>query len=378
MLTTILVFLIVLSVLVLVHEFGHFITARRFGVGAEEFGLGFPPRLAGFYKSKAGKWRWVWGKREVTDARDTVYSLNWIPLGGFVRITGEDGESQDDPQSFAKKPIWQRTLILSAGVIMNVILAFALLSASLMIGAPQMVSDGAAPRGGIVSEPRVLVLQVLPHTPAERANIKAGDEIASINGRTFRTVDEIRSFVGDKAGQSLTYSIGHNGQLSSQVIVPEKAAGDDRATIGVSLAEIAKVRFPWYQALYEGVKLTGVYIVATVLGLYNLVVQLVSGHGVSADVAGPVGIAAMTGEVLNIGFSYLLQFAATLSISLAVINFLPFPALDGGRVLFLIIEKFKGRPVKAKTEAIIHNIGFLLLLALIALVTYRDIHRLLT
>lgn len=376
MIISIIVFLVVLSVLVLVHEFGHFIMARRFGVGAEEFGLGFPPRLAGFYKSKEGKWRWVWGKREVTDARDTVYSLNWIPLGGFVRITGENGDEANSPDSFARKPLWQRAWILSAGVIMNVILAAVILSIALAIGAPQTISDAANARGAIVSEPKVLVLQVFPGTPAERAGLSAGDEIVSVNGQPLRSIAAIQSFVADKAGETLSYEVRHNSTVGRRDIVPEKVSGEERATIGISLAEMANVRFPWYRAIYEGVKLTGVYIWATILGFVNLLVQLFSGKGISADVAGPVGIAAMTGQVLDIGFSFLLQFTATLSISLAVINFLPIPALDGGRVLFLIIEKIKGRPVNAKTEAIIHNIGFLFLIALIVLVTFRDVRRL--
>ncbi len=377
MLITIIVFLVVLSVLVLVHEFGHFMMARRFGVGAEEFGLGFPPRLAGFYKTKEGKWRWVWGKREVTDARDTVYSLNWIPLGGFVRITGEDGGSADDPKNFAKRPIWQRAWILSAGVLMNVILAAVLLSAALMIGTPQPLDGTTQPAGAIVGQPRTLILEVFPDTAASRAGLKPGDEIISINNQSFESIDALRAYVGNKAGQTMRYEISHGSTTETKEIIPAQAAGEDRATIGVSLSQVVSVRYPWYQAIYQGIKLTGTYILATILGFVHLIVQLVSGHGVSADVAGPVGIAAMTGQVLDIGFSYLLLFAATLSISLAVINFLPFPALDGGRVLFLIIEKIKGRPVKASTEAIIHNIGFLLLIGLIILVTFRDVRRLL-
>lgn len=375
-LITILVFLAVLSVLVFVHELGHFLVSRRFGAKAEEFGLGFPPRLAGFYKNISGKWKTIVGSRDVSDAADTIYSLNWIPLGGFVKIKGEDGAGKNESDSFAAKPIWQRALILSAGVIMNVILAFILLTVTLSIGATTSINGAQLPADAIVSNARVIITGVEKDTPAASAGLKSGDEILAISGRSLKTVKEIRDFVGDKQGQSLNYEIKRGKDDFTKAISPVRLAGADRAAIGVSLDVLAAVRLPWYRAIPEGAKMTVDYTWLTAKGIFSLIVGIFQGHGISKDIAGPVGIAAMTGEYLDIGFVYLLQFAALLSISLAVINFVPFPALDGGRILFLIIEKIKGRPVKATTEAIIHNIGFLLLIVLILMVTFRDVKRL--
>jgi regulator of sigma E protease len=376
MIITIIIFFVLLSILVLVHEFGHFWTARRFGVGAEEFGLGFPPRLFGWYRNSAGKGIFFWGNREIKDCPTTVYSFNLIPIGGFVKIKGENGDDPNDPSSFANKTLGKRALILSAGVIMNIILAAAIIIGGLTAGLPQSIDEGALPKGAIVSERRVQIMQVLPNSPAEAAGLKTGDAILLINDQAFATYGEVQNYVGDKAGQSLTYVIGRGAEQLTKEIVPQKLEGSDRSGIGVSIAETGIVRLPWYRAIGEGIKLTGLMIWAIIIGLISIIGQLFSGQNVSADVVGPVGIAALTGQMADLGFAYLAQFAAILSLHLAIINFLPFPALDGGRVLFLLIEKFKGSPVRQKTEAIIHNIGFLVLIGLIILVTFKDIIKL--
>jgi regulator of sigma E protease len=376
MLITIIIFFVLLSVLVLVHEFGHFITARRFGVGAEEFGLGFPPRLFGWYRNSAGKGVFIWGNKEVTDAPGTVYSFNLIPIGGFVKIKGENGDEKSDPTSFATKSLGKRTLILSAGVIMNVILAAVIISAGLMAGLPQALDDSSLPQGVTISDRHIQVMQVIPKTPAEAAGLQAGDVIVSINNRQFATYADLQNFVADKAGQKLSYQISRGDESMNKEITPQLMSETNKAGIGISIAETGIVRYPWYRAIVEGVKTTGFLLWAIIVGLATLVAQLFSGHSVSAQVVGPVGIAALTGQMAQLGFAYLAQFAALLSLHLAVINFLPFPALDGGRVLFLLIEKFKGTPVRQKTEAIIHNVGFMILIALVIVVTLKDIIKL--
>lgn len=372
MLLTIIVFILILGILVFVHELGHFLAARRFGTAADEFGLGFPPRLFGFYKSTGGNWKWKWGRGEVTDAADTVYSLNVVPLGGFVKIRGENGEDRSDQKSFANKPIWQRTIMLAAGVLMNILLAAVLFSIILGVGADQSI-DGVDVNGAHVSDRRIQVLSVSESSPAAEAELQAGDRIVGINGQSFATVEEMQNFVGNKAGESLAYTIQRDGTEITKDITPITLSETNRGGIGIAISEMAFVRFPWYLAVVEGIKTTGLFLWLIIAGFYQLIVKLVSGVSVSAEVAGPVGIAVLTGQVVELGFMYIVQFAALLSLNLAVINILPIPALDGGRILFLLIEKIKGRPIKQQTEALIHNIGFALLIALVILVTFKDI-----
>lgn len=374
MLTTIIIFIIVLGLLVFVHELGHFWAARKFGIRADEFGFGFPPRLAGYYKTTAGKWRLVWGNREVDDAQDTVYSLNWLPLGGFVKIKGEQGDSKDAPDSFSSKPIWQRIVVLAAGVTMNILTAAVLLSVAFWVGLPQLVES--IPAGARVSDRMIQVVEVLPDTPAAEAGITPGDAIVSIDGLTFATYQEIQEYTSTHAGEPLTYVLRRGNDTATVTAVPAAIEGTDRAGIGIAIAETAMVRYPWYRAIIEGVVRTVELLVFIVVAFVGILKSLVTGAGTGVDVAGPVGIATMTGEVARLGFAYLLQFTALLSLNLAIVNILPFPALDGGRIVFLTIEKLRGAPVPEKYEALVHQAGFILLILLVLLVTYRDIAQL--
>ena len=371
MLLTIITFILVLSLLVFVHELGHFLTARRFGIRAEEFGFGFPPRACGLYKNDQGKWKFVWGAKEVCDCPTTVYSLNWIPMGGFVKIKGENGEFETDTDSFSGKKIWQRAIVLSAGVSMNVILAIVLISFGLMIGMPQDL-EALAP-GAKVESRQIQVIYVLDNTPANKAGLVVGDSIISINGRAFQSYLELQKYVDDNTGKNLTYQIKHEGETKDYQITPELMKETGKGGIGVALVETGIVRYPWYRAVWQGAKTTFELIGLIFTAFYELFKSLIMGKGVTAEVAGPVGIASLTGQAARMGFIYLLQFAALLSLNLAIINFLPFPALDGGRVLFLIIEKIKGSPVKREAETVIHNIGFALLMVLVTVVTFRDV-----
>ena len=372
---TLIVFILVLSVLVFVHEFGHFWVARRFGVKAEEFGFGFPPRAVGIYKTDQGRWQIVKGNKEVKDAVGTVYSLNWIPLGGFVKIKGEDGGQADEEDSFGHKKIWQRILILSAGVLMNVFLTVGLLSVGYMIGLPQSL-DSSLPASAQVKEVKIQVMEVLPSSPAARAGLKPRDVILSINGQTFSTVEQMLAFLKDKADRPLVYKIKRADKIIEAKITPEVLKPSQTVGIGVSVLAVGKVKYPWYEAIWRGFTSTLALLSMIVVAFWHLLVGLVKGQGVGADLAGPVGIAQLTGQAARMGFVYLLQFSALLSANLAVINFVPIPALDGGRVMFLILEKIKGRPMKQELEAVIHNIFFVLLILLILIITYRDIIRL--
>lgn len=385
MLLTIVVFVLVLSILVFAHELGHFFTARRFGVKAEEFGFGFPPRALGFYKNKHGKWRFIYGNKSVESleknedaslhpaAKSTVYSLNWLPLGGFVKIKGENGEGENDQDSFAYQKIWKRIIILAAGVFMNVVLAWFLFSVGYIIGLPQ--STDTVGKNAIVSEPQVMIASVLPNSPAMAAGLKEGDAVLRINNEGVGSDKALIEAVAKNNGKETSILIKREGSEQTIVVTPVAKDGS-RATIGVAIFSAGLVRYPFFSAFIEGAKTTGWMIKEIVVAFGSLFADLFQGNKVGDQFAGPVGIATITGQAARLGFSYLLQFIALLSLNLAVINILPLPALDGGRILFLLIEKVKGKPVKREVEAVIHNIGFLLLITLIIFITYKDIIKL--
>lgn len=382
---TILIFLLVLSVLVLVHELGHFVSAKIFKIRVDEFGLGFPPRGIGWYKNAFGKWLKVRGTKSFEELSEseaenlrpkkgtTIYSLNWLPLGGFVKIKGENGDDSQDGDSFASKKIWKRAIVLVAGVVMNIVLAWFLFSIGYMLGMPQTTEDLGP--GAIVSNQAVSVSGVMADSPAEKAGIKAGDQIISAAGIKINTDTTLQEIIADKGGEEVeVILINTNNEEILVKIVPEVSG--DRTIIGVNIYSSAKVRYPFFNALIEGVKTTGWILKEIVVSFVNLFKDLFSGVSVGDQFAGPIGIANITGQAAKLGFVYLLQFMALLSLNLAIINVLPFPALDGGRLLFLLIEKLKGKPVKKEIENMLNNIGFILLMILILFITVKDVIKL--
>ncbi len=386
MLLTIVIFVLVLSILVFVHELGHFFTARRFGVKAEEFGFGFPPRILGFYRNNSGKWKKVLGTRSIESLnnldneedrpakKSTVYSLNWLPIGGFVKIKGENGNGANETDSFATKKIRQRAIILSAGVIMNVVLAWVIFSGGYLIGLPQATENLA--KNAIVSEQQLIVAQVVSDSPAAMAGLQTNDIILSVDGETMVRQEDLQDLANSSVNQELNILINRNGTEEVLAVTPTFNEDSNRGEIGVAVIAGGLVRYPFFTAVWEGLKTTGWMLKEIVLLFISLIVGIFTGSGISGDVAGPVGIANFTGQMARLGLVYLMQFTAFLSLNLAVLNFLPFPGLDGGRVLFLLIEKIKGKPVRQDVEALIHNSGFILLIVIVLLVTYRDIIRL--
>ena len=369
MITTIIIFILVLSVLVLAHEFGHFYSARKFGVKSEEFGLGFPPRAIGFYKNSTGKWKRLLGNKDsetLEDEKkpaDTIYSLNWLPIGGFVKIKGENGDSRDEKDSFGSKKIWKRAIILAAGVFMNIVLAFVLFSLCFMIGAPQSVDTGG----------HIQISETIKNSPAASAGVLSGDTIAAVDGQKLAKLEDVQNYISSRGDKEITLDLIRNKQSVTIKVKPELK--DGKGIIGVGLDQLDTVRYSFFKSIWEGLKHTAILLWLIIVAFFGLIKNLIMGAGAGDAVGGPIRIAQMTGEVARFGIVNLLNFTAILSLNLAVINFLPFPALDGGRILFLIIEKIKGKPVKREIEAIIHNIGFLILIALIVLVTYKDIAR---
>lgn len=397
MLVTLIIFIAILALLVLVHEFGHFAAARQSGVKVDEFGFGFPPRIFGMQVLKRERlekvaetevdivkpvrqWRFVWGSGShlAKDGEDwggagTIYSLNWIPLGGFVKIKGEDGGQLEDPDSFGRKSIFRRALILAAGVLMNFILAGVLLGIGFGIGLPQSLDQ--ITWGAKVKDSKVEIMSVLEKTPAALAGVQAGDEIIQADQLSGVKLSLLRDYLDAKKGQSVKFIFKRGDQLIEKAIAPLEMSETKKGGIGVALLETGIVSYPWYLAIYKGFEAMVFFAWEVVKALWFLLAGLVRGAAVSENLSGPVGIAVLTGRVARLGFVYLLQFTALLSVNLAVLNFLPFPALDGGRILFLIIEKFRGRPVKQRVEQITHTVGFALLMALVVMVTYRDVIR---
>ncbi len=371
MFITLITFIIILGVLILVHELGHFFTARMFKVKAEEFGLGYPPRIFGWVKDNNNQWKFIKPKDKAEDYRHTVWSLNWFPIGGFVKIKGEDANDLKKPDSFASRPIWQRFIMLFSGVFMNFVLCFVLLTIGFMSGIPTMVDDRPDPALNATNQ-RVQIISITPDSPAEQSQLQVGDTILAIDGQSVLSIKDVQHQTSSNKDNSLEFVISRGDQQFTIPITPTSLSPDEPAMIGAGLVKTAIVKYSIFQAIYKGAESTVGLTLAILQAFGKIIKDLVVGADIEAEVAGPVGIAVLTGQVVKLGWIYILQFAALLSINLGIINLLPIPALDGGRILFLAIEKIKGRPVKQKLEAAIHQVGFILLMGLIILVTFKD------
>jgi len=349
--------------LLVCHEFGHFIIAKRFGVKVEEFGIGYPPRL--------------FGKR----FGETLYSLNLLPFGAFVRIPGEDGseKSLEDPRSFMRQSVWKRMLILLGGVVSFWIMSAVLLSFAFAMGTPQAISDDE-----IVSGPaKVQVLAVAPNSPAQEAGLRSGDAILQMSVFDIQfpitKVKDIQEFTETYKGQQVALTIERGNDVFNVSLTPRAEHPSDEGSIGITLARTAQKSYPWWQAPLKGIEATINITGAVIVGWAKVIANLVSGQGLPKGVqfVGPVGIGSMVAQAAQAGFSYFLQFMAMISIYLAVFNILPIPSLDGGKLVFLTIEKIKGKPVSPKIEQGITVAVFGTLIILMIIVTAKDISRLL-
>ncbi len=339
-------FLIVIVVLVLAHEFGHFITAKASRVRVEEFGLGFPPRLLSVR----------WG--------ETRYSLNAIPLGGFVKMAGEE-----DPKvlrSLANKSIGIRLLVLSAGSVMNLLLPILLFSIAFMIPQPMQIGQ-------------VMIEEVDPDSPAARAGIESGDTVLSVNGKAVNNLGDLHRYIQLNLGKKITILVKHSDSTTENVqVIPRWKPPEGRGAIGIVVTTanpiIVSQSEPFWRAIPQGASAC----IETFILFKNGIISMIIGTTPVA-VTGPVGIAQMTGEVAKAGINPLLEFAAFLSINLAIINLFPLPALDGGRIAFVLLEWVRrGKRISPKIEGLIHAIGFALLMAAFLAITYQDITRIMS
>lgn len=396
---TVVLFLFILSCLVLIHEFGHFIIARRAGMKVYEFGWGFPPRAFGVYRDPVTKkFVWVFGKnkketrnqKQETDLLNTVggsekpeefpttlYSVNWLPLGGFVKIKGENGEEASQPDSFGYYRTGRKLMVLLAGVIMNFLFAAVILGAGFMIGLPADVTGLEDKQAIIVQEPAVMVQQVEADSPAARVGLRFGDKIIRINDTVITNSGQMAQYVREHTGQELKVVTVRNNEELNFTVTPAELKINETPRLGVVLADAGLIRYPWYVAMYKGFVAAAFGLVNIFAAFYFLIKNLIMGNGLALAVSGPVGIAVVIGESARLGLNYLINVTAMISLSLAVINVLPIPALDGGRALFVAIEGIFGKKVPMKYEQIAHTIGFVLLMLLIVVVTWRDIARLL-
>jgi len=375
MLIIVVLFLVILSVLVFVHEAGHFMMARKFGMRVDEFGFGFPPRAIGISKDKkTGKWKIVGRKTDILP--QTIYSINWIPLGGFVRIKGEDGAGRNTKDSFASKSGWARIVVLSAGVMMNFLLAWLIFSVVFMMGAPQAMNTDEQVSG----DTKVQVGLVLPQTPAEEMGLRVGDSIVGVHieeNKWLKTksITDVQEYIQENKGEEIRLLIERGDDQVSLSGVPRTEYPEGEGSLGIELVRTSIVSFPWYEAIWKGLTTT-LMLIGAILGAFvGLIKTLFTTGSTPADIAGPVGIAFYTKQVADLGLVYILQFAGILSVNLGIINILPIPALDGGRVVFVVIEMIKGSPVSQKFEQMTHTVGFILLILLMFVVTFFDVIR---
>jgi regulator of sigma E protease len=343
-LVAIIAFILILGLVVLVHELGHFITAKKAGVQVQEFGIGFPPRLLAFKRG------------------ETTYSLNLIPLGGFTKMLGEEDPSH--PRSLAGKSIRARLLVLSAGSIMNILLPILLLSVAFMI--PRQVVAGGD----------VKVIGVERPSPAAEAGIQENDIILTANGYEISNFDEFHQIIesADHDAQPVAMVLQRPDDSEVNVTVNPPYLPDARIGVTMQLVNpyYETESYPIWQAIPEGFRQTWNIITLTIKGFVNII----TGQA-GAEVVGPIGIAQATGEVARLGIASLLMWAAILSCCIGIMNLLPIPMLDGGRIFFVLLEWIRrGKRISPERERLAHLVGFVCLMTLVVVISYFDLSRL--
>jgi regulator of sigma E protease len=408
-----------LSLTILVHEAGHFLAAKLSGIRVLEFGFGFPPRLLGAVRQRervvecesveesvqettvdtaqgevveivhevhevdevvpTTRWVFSWGKPQVAAAermwRDglTVYSVNWLPFGGFVRLYGEDGAPEKNAQgesvkrgrAFSLATFPRKAFTMLAGVTMNIVFGWLLFTVVFMAGTPEhlMIADAA------------------PESPAAVAGLAAGDVIvrAEVNGEVLTdpiAIDAFVSLTKATVGKPMALSVQRGSDVYSVTLTGRENPPAGEGALGVGLNEIGTARLPFFSALWEGVLTTGRMLGAVVAGFYGIVTGLFVRPEVLQSVSGPVGIVDAAVQTGSLGIIYIFQFMALVSLNLAVLNLVPFPALDGGRFLMLAFERIFHREFPRRFQTVVNSVGFAALILLMIFVTVQDVGRL--
>jgi regulator of sigma E protease len=356
MILSILLFIIVIAVLVFVHELGHFLVAKWSGIRVDEFAIGFPPT--------------IWSKQ----VGETKYSLNVIPFGGYVKIHGENPDEEsisgtDSGRSMVNKPKYIQALVLIAGIAFNIIFAWILISISLSTGLPTSINENTNSK--YIINPQVMVLDTLKDSPAEKAGLQKGDILIG-----EKSITDVQDMIRGSDGAELQFVVLRGEETLNIYAAPTKADENAPYTIGISMDEVGTYKVPFYIAPIEGAKLTISSMKAITIGLAGFLGRIFVGQPDFSQVTGPIGIVSLVGTASSFGLVYLLGFVALISLNLAIINLIPFPALDGGRLLFVLIEALKGSRIKPEIANSVNAIGFGLLILLMLVVTYKDIIRL--
>ena len=358
-------FIVIIVALIVVHEFGHFILAKLLGIRVDEFGIGFPPKLFGF---KYG---------------ETEYTINLIPFGGFVKIFGEDPDEEsiggpDSDRSFVNKPKWAQAVVLVAGVAFNTIFAWMLFVLVFMVGMPTSTQGFEQ---DVVQNAELTIIDVLEESPADQAGLEAGDVITHVESvgvvAEELTSDSVTAFIQEHGELPISVTYKRGGDTQTVEVMPVFNTEAQAPVVGVYMDTIGTVQLGLVGALGAGTLMTGDMIAAISVGLYDFFKQIALGTADFGSVAGPVGIVGLVGDASALGIVYVLNFIAIISLHLAILNLVPFPALDGGRLLFVLIEKIKGSPISPRIANMVNGVGFLLLLLLMLVITYNDILRLL-
>ena len=368
---TALIFLLVLAVLIFVHELGHFLAARACGIRVDAFKIGFGPKV------------FSWKRGE------TEYGLNLIPFGGYVKIFGENPDEEntsgaDASRSMVNKARWKQVMVLAAGVCFNFIFAWVLYIVIFAFGVTA-TTDGFEKYSADFSNQRIMVTYVASGSPAEKAHIQIGDTILAVApyGAVVPTstmqrlsVDAIQNTIASQGSSTIQFTYGRHGMAQSVSVIPAQGIVSGKYAIGIGMDDVGDLRLPFFTAIKEGFLYTGDMISQTVQGLYGFIADAFHGKSDLADISGPVGIAGIVGSAAQRGFSSLLMITALISINLGVVNLIPFPALDGGRILFVCIEGIIRRRISSKFVNTVNVIGFVILMILMVVITFRDVFKL--